>query len=389
MRIFTLMFFCMLIFAFIRTAFTYATKLQGSGTCSAMWTQRYIYTSAGVVSKETLSDQALKLTGNIKNNMLFIKKAADCSHKPFSQLIFSWNALRPSGGGFFRFFVRARNKATKQWLPWHKAAEWGAGVQRSFMSKHPEGSDYLFVRLELPDANMADDFELRIEPYKGASLAHIKLIAVTTSRFSQLVPDNTQAPAIQKLCSVHIKGVPPISQLAFNDRDSTRICSPTSTSMVISYLTRKPINALEFAHGVFDTGLGVYGSWPFNCAHAFEKLKNNYYVYATRLKNFKELHEVLMRNIPVVVSICGPLPEAPRPMAEGHLLVVLGYDAKNQRVLCNDPGYPTDQEVVTSYRLSDFLVAWERRSRFAYVFEACKARTTCSENTKGGVQWKQ
>src|SRR5579871_1567102 len=43
--------------------------------------------------------------------------------KPFTQLIFSWNAQRPYQG-YFSFHVQVRNAETKRWGVWHHMADW-------------------------------------------------------------------------------------------------------------------------------------------------------------------------------------------------------------------------------------------------------------------------
>ena len=64
-----------------------------------------------------------------------------------------------------------------------------------------------------------------------------------------------------------------------------------------------------------------------------------------------------------------PLQGSALPYTQGHLMVVIGFDAVNERVLCMDPAFPTNKETLTSYPLQDFIVAWSRRGFIAYIFE--------------------
>lgn len=76
----------------------------------------------------------------------------------------------------------------------------------------------------------------------------------------------------------------------------------------------------------------------------------------------------MKQGTPVIVSVRGPLTGSARPYAKGHLLVVIGYDSLNQKVICMDPAFPKDSETHVSYGLSDFVQAWNRRGNVAYVF---------------------
>ena len=81
------------------------------------------------------------------------------------------------------------------------------------------------------------------------------------------------------------------------------------------------------------------------------------------------MYTLLQRGIPVVVSVRGPLQGAPRPYAGGHLLVVVGWDAEKQQVLCHDPAFASDAKTAKGYNIKDFLEAWERSTRLIYLAE--------------------
>ena len=76
---------------------------------------------------------------------------------PFSQLIFSWNALRPETG-YFSFWVQARNAKTKEWGGWHKMIDWGAKIQRSYSSDKNDFSRYAHVRLEIKKNILGENY---------------------------------------------------------------------------------------------------------------------------------------------------------------------------------------------------------------------------------------
>ncbi|MBA3953993.1 C39 family peptidase [Candidatus Dependentiae bacterium] len=288
----------------------------------------------------------------------------------FSQLIFSWNSLRPAKG-HYSFWVRVRDSVTKKWYKWHQMAQWGTdqkgrNLQRSFYSKTVYGTNYSFVRLDLPKGRLADGFSIKIKAHNNASIKYIKNITVNICNL-RLFSSEAFAAQPKLLQSVYIKGVPRKSQMALKHPRCEVLCSPTSTTMLINHLLKKNLDARHVANGVYDSGLGVYGSWAFNTAHAFEVSNNKVLFHVQRLDSFKTLHSYLARGIPVVVSVRGPLKGAASPYASGHLLLVVGYNKRFKKVLCQDPAFKKDSATAVAYNLKDFLLSWERSNRLAYV----------------------
>jgi hypothetical protein len=294
----------------------------------------------------------------------------------FNQLIVSWNAMRPAEG-YFSFWGRVRDAQTQKWYPWHKMFVWGTSpygslIQRSFLDNTTVGTQYLHVRLELPTGRFADAFAIQVQSHKGASLQLLKSITANTVNLTLFKPESTKLA--RNLSSVpRIKNIPRYSQ-RFDHPRALHMCSPTSTAMLTSYFTKRFFHPLEFASYVYDRGLDTYGSWPFNTAHAFVASKGTISYHVQRLNSFRELHTLLKKAIPVVVSVRGPLRGCP-PDCEyknGHLLAVVGFNQKTKEVLVHDPAFTLDA-VATKYKLADFLPAWERSRRLAYVAERLKA----------------
>jgi len=287
--------------------------------------------------------------------------------QPFTQLLCSWNALRPSKG-YFSIYLQARDTQTKQWGRSHHVADWGAGVQRSFMDKADSFDQFVHVRLEIGKKRRADAFRMKVVPKGGADPGLLRGLAAATADFTRFAPEKVSV--LNDLRSVAVKGVPSISQFALDHEDRDRICSPTSSTMLASFLFHKRLDPLKFAANAYDFGLGVYGSWPFSTAHAFDCTGGSFRFFVTRLNSFAQLHCRLMRGMPVVVSIRGPMNRAPRPFASGHLLLVTGWDAATREVICHDPAFEQDDLVQQRYELSEFIPAWERSHRLAYCAES-------------------
>jgi hypothetical protein len=283
----------------------------------------------------------------------------------FSQLVFSWNSFR-SCEGYFSFWAQARDAQTKSWGTWHKMAEWGAGVQRSYLSRDCSKTSYHHVRLEMKTGHTGDAFRIRIVAHNSADLSLMKAIAVSSSDFTKFKQESLQE--LDNLAtSIYLKDVPKQSQMALMHEDNTKMCSPTSCSMLIGYLTDMKINPIDFAQNSYDGGLEAYGSWPFNTAHAFELCGGAIFFAAARLSSFRALYKKLQAGIPVVVSVRGEIDGAPKAYNNGHLLIVVGWNARKKHVICHDPAFADDEQTVRQYPVEDFLRAWERSHRLAYL----------------------
>jgi hypothetical protein len=289
---------------------------------------------------------------------------------PFTQLVFSWNALRPEEG-YFSFFVQVRDAATKQWGSWHHMVDWGKDMQQSYLSKSDGFSSYIHVRLETDGKKAADAFRIKVEPHKSAALSLVHGIFVALSDFTRFNSENSEG-VDNSLQSVCLSNVPLVAQLALDHEHKSRICSPVSCSMVVHHVTGNYNNPLEFAAGAFDTGLGVYGSWGCNTAHAFEQADGKINFFVRRMNVFADVHHQLVQGMPVVVSVRGSLPGALKPFPHGHLMVIVGWDNDTREVLCHDPAAESHDKVFKRYPVEHFLRAWECSHRLSYIAEPVK-----------------
>jgi hypothetical protein len=284
----------------------------------------------------------------------------------FSQLIFAWNAFRPERG-YFRFFTQVRDSVTGNWHDWHHMIEWGAQAQRSFFNESATGTKYHHVRLELPPRKSADAFRIRVEAHEGADLSLLCGLYVTVAHYPSFLSEKIEQ--LKLLPSVKVVGVPSQSQMVLDHPKKEVLCSPTSCSMVSSFLTGKKIDPVFFASKAYDAGLDAYGSWPFNTVHVFEKSQGEVLFYVTRLNSFAEIHRSLEKNLPVIVSVRGNIDGAPQEYKNGHLLVIVGWDSAREKVICHDPAFSVSEKTVVSYPLLSFIAAWEKSRRLTYLAE--------------------
>jgi hypothetical protein len=170
--------------------------------------------------------------------------------------------------------------------------------------------------------------------------------------------------------NVDIKG---LSQMALTTENCMRLCSPTSITAVIRFLSSSnDLLPVTFASQVLDTHFDIYGNWILNVAQASHELQDNWDCYVVRLTSFNQIIHQLSKGYPVVVSIQGDLPGSCLPYQAGHLLVVKGYDSKNKEVICMDPAFPKNELTLIRYPFAHFLAAWQRRFGLAYIFEPIK-----------------
>lgn len=148
-------------------------------------------------------------------------------------------------------------------------------------------------------------------------------------------------------------------------------CSPTSTSMLLSYWNRGPTRKqyawvndsyrqpwVDYAaRFTFAWGYDGTGDWPFNTAYA---ARFGLDAFVTRLRSLRQAHLFIKAGVPLVASIgfdSGELDGAPISSTSGHLLVIRGF-TRAGKVIVNDPAAPTARTVRRIYSRAQFERAW-------------------------------
>lgn len=280
---------------------------------------------------------------------------------PFEELMLSWNAIRPIEGKFL-FYVSVK---ANEWSPWLLYASWGSEGQSSFHNTTQESTIRTYQdAVEVLAGNKATAFQIKIIAEGDATLDLIHALHVYTN------DEKNQQPHLPDSYSTPIYlDLPGLSQMTVNHPRHWDLCSPTSTTAVTRYLSENyAIDPICFADNVWDCGFDLFGNWVFNVAQASTQLGPDWNCWVERLNGFDAIYQRLKQRTPVIVSVRGPLSGSAQPYAKGHLLTVIGYDPAQQKVICMDPGFPTDIETHVFYDLSDFIQAWSRRGNVAYIF---------------------
>jgi hypothetical protein len=279
---------------------------------------------------------------------------------PFNELIVSWNGFRPETGKW-TIWISLEQKGA--WSPWLKYAEWSADSQKTFKSCGDFAETYQDAAY--PKEGLCTSFRIKAEAGEGADLSDLHAIFACASRFEEKKDENLLEPLPFVMLPFAFRQ----SQMTLDHRRASSLCSPASVTNALNNLfARRLVSPIDFAEKIWDGEFDIFGNWILNTAQAYHEAKGAFRVHVERLGSFSDIHAYLRQELPVVVSIRGPISGSAQPYESGHLVCVIGYDPNQARVYCIDPAFPDDASTLASYPLEEFLAAWERRGYIAYVF---------------------
>jgi Peptidase_C39 like family len=137
-------------------------------------------------------------------------------------------------------------------------------------------------------------------------------------------------------------------------------CSPTSTSMIVGYWAKDtgPCEPRVRAavDGVYDWIYDGHGNWPFNTAYAAAR---GLEAWVARFRSLEDAERWIAAGVPVAISYswkAGELTGAPVRSSNGHLGVLVGFDAHGDPVV-NDPAGKGDA-VRRTYKRAELENVW-------------------------------
>jgi hypothetical protein len=279
----------------------------------------------------------------------------------FSQAIASWNANTPPGT-WIETQIRARvsGRLTK----WYNLGVWASDdttVERHSVNQQgdADGTVAVDTLVLASKKTAATAFQLKIRLFSQGSdttpsLYNASLAISTTPGKTGLL-----APGDPGRWS-HTLAVPQCSQMVYPDGGEVW-CSPTSTSMVLGYWSHDtgPCEPRVRAavQGVFDWVYDGHGNWPFNTAYA---ATHGLEGYVARFTSMAQAEEWIAAGVPVVISYAwkkSTLDGAPIPSSNGHLAVLVGFDASGNPVV-NDPAAPGNDSVRRVYDRAQLETQW-------------------------------
>lgn len=303
---------------------------------------------------------SLRLEGNelVADGERGMYTSPELTVAPFDELIPSWNVQTPSGYAVLKVRVRVSG----QWTDWYSFGRWSRdGDRYSLKGQKDAYGEVLTDTLRLKSKADGVQYHLSlIGPGTRASLVALNAADRSRGSLGLGTPGN---PARWG----QVLNVPQRSQMIYPGGGPVW-CSPTSTAMIMAYLGTA-VSVPTAAKGTYDRVYDGTGNWPFNTAYAAEQ---GYRAYITRLPSLATAEEFIARGQPLAVSIAwgrGQLSGAPLPTSTGHLMVLVGFDAKGNPVL-NDPAAPSDSAVRRTYDRAQFEKLWLGHSGgLSYVIE--------------------
>jgi hypothetical protein len=276
----------------------------------------------------------------------------------------SWDADTPPGS-WIEMSLRAQlpgGRLTK----WYSAGVWAADdstVARHSVKGQGDGdADLVTDTLVIGDGKPAAEalqVKVRLMAARPDAVPSLGLAAVAVSttppgRAARAGPAAAGDPARWGT----VLDVPACTQ-SYPDGDSGW-CSPTSISMIVAYWAKdtSPCEPKVRAAvgGVYDWVYEGHGNWPFNTAYAAAR---GLEAYVTRFRSLAEAERWVAAGVPVGLSYAwepGMLSNAPVRSSDGHLGVLVGFDAAGDPVV-NDPAGKGDA-VRRTYRRAELENVW-------------------------------
>ena len=269
----------------------------------------------------------------------------------FNELIISWN-IKLLANQDYR--IEAQLKIEGQWTPWFTYAYWGVSQRLAYHKKMDAFSVLIDQdQIKILNDKLADGFQIKISSEK--QITHAAYLHACVSQPKHLKLNRNALPQ-----SVY-HPVPFHSQITLPHKRCMTMCSPTSITAVIQFLTQnKSLNPLDVAEQVRDHTFDIYGNWVFNTAYAYTLLPSPFYSWVERISSFKRVQDLLLKGYPLVISI-----KTTKDAADGHLIGLVGYDSASQEVLCMDPA---KKDYPTKFSLEKLVECWGYRGYIAYIF---------------------
>jgi hypothetical protein len=293
---------------------------------------------------------------------------------PFDELVASWNAETPATT-WIKVEMQARGAGRE--TKFYTMMTWASGDTDIHRTSTPgqqsaDGDVNIDTFKRAAAAAPLDSYRLRVTLYQRAGSTAtpsvLLLAAMVSAPFKHQIPSPFDGSAIDLQ-------VPALSQEEHKgefpqyDGGGEAWCSPTSTAMVLGALGASPPDdelekfpgpnygdpEVDFAaRYTYDWNYKGAGNWPANVAYA---TRFGLEGFVTRLRSLSEAERFIGASVPLVASINGDLPGFLFGKANGHLLVIRGFDAHGD-VIANDPAAKTNQDVRKVYGRADFERVW-------------------------------
>jgi hypothetical protein len=305
---------------------------------------------------------------------------------PFNELVSSWNASTPDGT-WIQVEVQPQID-DGHWAKWYILGRWSssdADFHRTSVGGQGDADGFVSIDTFFAKDHPAIAYRLRVTLFRRTGSTASPRLTRLSAIAMNLTNQKGSFPS-QPGTTVRDLMLPRYSQEIHHgdfpqyDNGGEAWCSPTSTSMVVSYWSRvmgtsfDPTPAeyswvtatlganhrdpwVDFtARAVYDYHYNGAGNWPFNTAYAASRgLVGD----VTALHDLREAEPFIHEGIPLVASVAwnsNKLDGAIKS-TNGHLMVIGGFTAEGN-VIAYDPASTDDLLVRHVYDREQFERAW-------------------------------
>lgn len=296
----------------------------------------------------------------------------------FTNLILSWNGKTPTNTYIevlARVYVVERNESIGEWSNYLSWGIWGTRVKR-----RSNKSDCKIAKIDtdvftLTDKinNIAKKIQIKVNLYSldiniTPSVSQITATFIDTVKFENLVTEN-----IGDIYCERTLEIPVFSQYEREKSIASKICSPTSLTMVLNGMGENLV-VEDVSWNCYDYKYEGFGNWAFNVAFAGSLGYEAYIEYGS----IETIQREISKGYSTIVSVKYtnninnkeyPYIENSPLTTSGHLIVVCGIEFNNNEVyiIVNDPAGKSSEVVRRRYKLSEFLMAWRKSYNIMYV----------------------
>ena len=280
---------------------------------------------------------------------------------PWDELIASWNFRSTPRAGLT---VEAKAIYPDRETKWYNLGHWtlepASQARASVKGQRDNDGRVDTDTLKLNEHTVAT--RLRVTLLGTTNISDLKFLGIT---FSASEAERTPLAPNRKVWGKTLT-VKERSQANYPE-GVNEWCSPTSTSMLLSYwaakLNREELDydVPEVARGVNDPNWPGTGNWPFNTA--FAGAHDQMLAYVARFSDVSELEDWVEAGVPVAVSVAYGYLKGRAERANGHLVVCIGFDEKGN-IVVNDPGRSQVRQV---YPRENLTKAWAESENTVYL----------------------
>ena len=318
----------------------------------------------GMASDDFGDGRAVSFEDPAQKEDAYTSPVIECA--PFDECLVSWNARHSKATGFGVEISVARS-ADQTFSPWMWIGEWNVSARPKDLALEFEDAKIDVDTFTSRSSWSAVRLRVRVRASDAAQLrfALDRLSIVPTLRAEHVASVESKGRALVNSARLD---VPFRSQRVEAPALASRICSPTSLSMLLAY-RGVDVPTAEVARRAYDPFHDIYGNWnrAIQSAYSFGVPGR-----LERIHDWRRAEDLLAAGQPLILSIAakpGQLHGAPYASTAGHLLVLCGFDDASQ-ALVNDPAADTANAGQIAYSRDDLETVWMKRGGTAYVLEA-------------------